>query len=97
MTSVKKFGSRLSSIIPGHRRSDLPDSVDKSNGVVGVDEKNAAGARLATVKENSSSNTGYPSSIDGRALQTTYEDSGMGLKCPEFVGPDALMVSPSPI
>ena len=97
MTSVKKFGSRLSSIIPSRRRSDISGSVGKKDGgFADVDEKNAVSARFATVKEDGSTNTGYTPSINNRALLTTHKNSTMKQCCSEFVGAGldgALMVS----
>jgi hypothetical protein len=96
MTSVKKFGSRLSSIIPSRRRSDISGSVGKKDGGFADVDKNAVGARFATVKEDSSTNTGYTPSINDRAPLTTHKNSTMKQSCSEFVGagPDgALMVS----
>lgn len=78
MTSIKKFGSRLTSILPG-RRSAIPTSVNKGKGkeVAVVDVEIAT----ATHNESTGENSTAKASLDGRAFLTTYENSGMDKKC----------------
>lgn len=92
LTSVKKFGSRLSSILPGRGRSDVSVSIDKLKGIGGLDEKKATVA--AVPAETNATNVNYKTSIDGRAVLTTFENSGMELKCSDEIADDdaALMV-----
>jgi hypothetical protein len=87
MTSVKKLGSRLSSILPGRGRSSVAGSVDKSKSIVGVDEKTAPTANIASLKANAT-NANSKRSTDGRVLLTKSKNSGMELKCSGLIVDD---------
>jgi hypothetical protein len=88
VTSVKKFGSRLSSILPIRRRSSLPGLLDKPKGFAA--NGNSVASSAAVKKDCRSVNPNYAHSINGRAFLPTYGNSCMKLRCSEFVraGPD---------
>ena len=88
MTSVKKLGSRLSSILPSRARSAASVSVGKAKAIGVVDEKKAGTPCITSVEEEPTTNTDYNSSINGRTLLTTFESSGMELKYSDVDGAD---------
>jgi hypothetical protein len=74
MTSVKKFGSRLSAIIPGRGYSGVPGSVDKSKST-----------DTAPVKANAD-NAKHGSSANDGGLLSASENIGTELPPSGFVG-----------